>query len=239
MMEALNGIQCRGQAILLANGDRLWNIVIWDVTELKTANNQIKEIKDQLDLAVKTAHLGVWQVYFSKNDMVWNDEVLDVFGLTKKEFNKDKSVWKGLVHPDDWGRVRQAAIDAANGQRVLNVNFRVTQPGGALRYVQTSTSPTTKNEKVTGLVGHYISGRHSLGKKLNKTCCMRESLPKRKSMMLLANNEALKKANQELDNFVYRVSHDLRSPITSAIGLSQISLKSTDIEEIEQLSMTS
>jgi signal transduction histidine kinase len=41
------------------------------------------------------------------------------------------------------------------------------------------------------------------------------------------HNEELKKANQELDNFVYRVSHDLKAPISSAKGLINIARNET------------
>lgn len=39
---------------------------------------------------------------------------------------------------------------------------------------------------------------------------------------LNSQNDFLKKANAELDNFVYRVSHDLRAPISSSLGLLEI-----------------
>lgn len=44
-------------------------------------------------------------------------------------------------------------------------------------------------------------------------------------------NQELKKANEELDRFVYNVSHDLRAPITSVMGL--VDLCTTDKENIE------
>ena len=40
---------------------------------------------------------------------------------------------------------------------------------------------------------------------------------------MILNNKKLKKINQELDRFVYSASHDLRAPLTSMIGLINLS----------------
>jgi len=50
---------------------------------------------------------------------------------------------------------------------------------------------------------------------------------------LVENNELLVKANKELDRFVYSASHDLRSPLTSMLGLVELARKSTDPEEVK------
>lgn len=44
------------------------------------------------------------------------------------------------------------------------------------------------------------------------------------------SNSKLRKANIELDNFVYSVSHDLRAPIASVLGLVNLAKKEDDID---------
>lgn len=45
---------------------------------------------------------------------------------------------------------------------------------------------------------------------------------KSKSILLKKNNKELKKLNSELDSFLYSTAHDLRSPLTSLLGLIHI-----------------
>jgi len=53
----------------------------------------------------------------------------------------------------------------------------------------------------------------------------------------LANqkNKELQKVNDELDRFVYSVSHDLRSPLSSILGLTNLAKKAIDKQELDQL----
>lgn len=46
-------------------------------------------------------------------------------------------------------------------------------------------------------------------------------------------NRELKKVNKELDRFIYSVSHDIRAPLASVLGLIDISKHETDIEQIK------
>ncbi|SDL43450.1 Signal transduction histidine kinase [Catalinimonas alkaloidigena] len=51
---------------------------------------------------------------------------------------------------------------------------------------------------------------------------------------LRLRNEQLKKANEELDRFVYSASHDLRAPITSMMGLVQLLKLESDPQKIRE-----
>lgn len=48
-------------------------------------------------------------------------------------------------------------------------------------------------------------------------------------------NAALRKVNDELDRFVYSVSHDLRSPLSSILGLTNLARKTTDPAELDNI----
>lgn len=51
---------------------------------------------------------------------------------------------------------------------------------------------------------------------------------------LETQNDVLHKTNEELDQFVYSISHDLRSPIASALGLIELSEREEDITVIKE-----
>ena len=72
--------------------------------------------------------------------------------------------------------------------------------------------------------------------KVRGICGVRRDITDRKyaEEEIKLHNEELKKTNQELDNFVYRVSHDLKAPIASTKGLIHIARIEKDEERISE-----
>jgi signal transduction histidine kinase len=54
------------------------------------------------------------------------------------------------------------------------------------------------------------------------------------ALQLSSNNKLLTKTNAELDRFVYSTSHDLRAPLTSVMGLIDITDRSENLNEIRR-----
>ena len=64
-----------------------------------------------------------------------------------------------------------------------------------------------------------------------RTRALKEEIATRKKAEenLQGTNQELSKRNTELDNFVYSVSHDLRAPIASVLGLINLAKKDIDV----------
>jgi len=58
------------------------------------------------------------------------------------------------------------------------------------------------------------------------------SLNHHNALQLVENNNLLSKTNSELDRFVYSTSHDLRAPLTSVMGLINITERSKNPDEV-------
>ncbi len=67
---------------------------------------------------------------------------------------------------------------------------------------------------------------------LERTSALKEEITTRKKAeeRLQGTNQELSKRNTELDNFVYSVSHDLRAPIASVLGLINLAKKDIDVD---------
>ena len=60
---------------------------------------------------------------------------------------------------------------------------------------------------------------------------------KKAEKLILEQNEKLEQANKELDKFIYSVSHDLRSPVSSVMGITTLISFADNIKEIQEYNL--
>ncbi len=81
----------------------------------------------------------------------------------------------------------------------------------------------------------FAPAKNKIGKPFGVTLIV-ENITKDKQTeaLILKQNERLTKTNEELDKFIYSVSHDLRSPVSSVIGITTLIDLTDNVNELKE-----
>ncbi len=163
----------------------------------KELAKEVKESRDYLENLLESANDLIYTVDISGNFTYLNSRIED-YGYTADELLGEHFLT--ILTEKHRGRRFEKSIQEEVRQ-IYEVELKTKD--GALRICRISTSPVMdSNGNVNGLfaIGRDITEREKL-------------------------TEELRKKNEELENFVYFVSHDLKSPIVSLQGFASILLK--------------
>jgi len=101
-------------------------------------------------------------------------------------------------------------------------------------HLQFEMAEPRHDNSIMWIEGNYLVLYNDDGK-IRGCCGVRREVSDRKKAEeeVKRHNKELRKTNQELDNFVYMVSHDLKAPIASTKGLINIALLETEKDRIK------
>jgi PAS domain S-box-containing protein len=85
-------------------------IISRDITERKQRMQEIRTLKERLELAVEGANLGVWDWNLTTDEVKFNDQWAEMLDYTLEDLEPHLRAWENRVHPDDIEEVK-AALD--------------------------------------------------------------------------------------------------------------------------------
>jgi PAS domain S-box-containing protein len=106
-----------------------------DITERKKTEAMLRDQKARLDLALQSAHMGVWRWEILENRRYFDEQACHLLGINSATFTGTANEFFATIHPDDRETV-QVALTRTLEQNVLyESEYRVVWPDERIHYV--------------------------------------------------------------------------------------------------------
>jgi PAS domain S-box-containing protein len=180
--------------------------IILDITDRKKAEKKLRESEEKFRIITEKSLSGI--AILQDNKYVYiNKEFANIIGYPYSEVkNWNLKEFIEIVHPDDKKKVFEQAIKKQKGEKnVINhYEYRVTKPSGEVIWIDNISGTIIFNGRTADLV--------------NKI-----DITKRKKA-----EEELVKLNRMKTELLSRISHELKTPLTSINGYLELLSKEFD-----------
>ncbi len=175
---------------------------------------QLQESEDRLNFALAAAEMGTWRVDLRSRLETRDAALNQVLGLPPVQTIQPIEDFLRRVHPHDRQRVEEAIDRACRHGEPYDQEFRVVRTDGQVLWLRDRGKASLDEQ----------------GQPYLMTGGAIEITSRKESEQLLQRvNEELRQTNEEMAQFVYTVSHDLKSPLVTTTGF--IGLLREDLSE--------
>lgn len=105
-------------------------------SQLRKSANELCQLNERFSLAARAAKFGVWDWDILKDQLVWDDRMYELYGVTKTDFSGVYEAWSNGLHPDDKMQSEQETLKALKGEKEYDTTFRVVWPDGSVKYLK-------------------------------------------------------------------------------------------------------
>lgn len=205
---------------IIFNKRKAGYVLINDISEVKNAKIKLANSERRLFTILETIPDCVMLMDKNGKLLDINPAGIDLFEAGSKEELMRTPIVNFVEKPfqKPFLQLARKVFEGKNG----NLEFKITGRKGTSRWIEMRATPL----KLGDGSAYLLSVLRDL------------TVEKENQLLLKEQNEELKKSNAELDRFVYSTSHDLRSPLSSMLGLAKIiEIETTEAKTYDHIRM--
>lgn len=105
--------------------------------DIESEKEESENLRSRMEIAKKAAQFGVWEWDVPSNELIWDDEMYTLYGVTREDFTGAYEAWQAGLHPEDKAAGDQAIQDALEDKKPFDITFRIIRKNdGATRYIK-------------------------------------------------------------------------------------------------------
>ncbi len=103
---------------------------------LHEREDQLAELSQRLELALRTSGIGVWEYNISEGTLSWDDRMREMYGVPLDQEECGYDDWRNALHPADFKTAEHEFEQAIHGGAEYSSSFRVFNRKGEMRYIR-------------------------------------------------------------------------------------------------------
>jgi PAS domain S-box-containing protein len=195
-------------------GGRVSQGVIYDITPQKQQEEQLRDAEERYRAIVEHVPSVIYldKVGPPMASLYVSPVIEQMMGVTSEEWLADPDLWLDLTHPDEREEIAEGYFGAAEAHQPWSAEYRILTRDGRTIWVHDETTflhdEAGKPKFIQGVISDITERKVA-------EQALRESEQREREAA-----ERLRALDDMKNTFLAAVSHELRSPLTSILGLS-------------------
>ena len=185
-----------------------------NITERKLAEIELTEAKEKAEKseaklieAQQTASIGHWEMDIVNEKLTWSDEIYNIFGVSKEDFEISGESFRKAIHPDDLQEYLRIREEKFSKSEDLDITHRIIRPDGEIRYVRG--------------IARIIYDENNNPKNAFGTVQDITQI-KQYEYELLKAKEKAEESDRLKSAFLANMSHEIRTPMNGILGFTNL-----------------